>query len=404
MKADVNGIDVGFDLEWVETLLTDLALAEPHRITLAKGAAAVLLMEARLHQLAPSGDRVARAQRLTSAITDGISEQPLHAGLWQGLTGVLYALEYARSVDPRLLGEEADAIAEFVGDTDTMLINFLKHGPRAQFFDLMSGQCGIGTYALMRTDHAAGATLFAAVQAALLAHAQRERGYCGWLSQPSAGTNSPNEMKRRAHYDLGVAHGTPGVLGLLAHAMRLGLGSGETGTLLAEGVNWLKTQQTPNLRYSRFQSMVEAQQPGGSARDSRLGWCYGDLGVAAMLASAEEAGGGRELGLWWRQLARDRLAQPYASFQIDSQGLCHGAAGIVHMLDRLMARGLHSVEASALSHKLRGELSHMLASGEGERSHCLLEGWAGVVLTLAEPGAQPRSESRPWNLCLLTPI
>ncbi|HEU4727821.1 MAG TPA: lanthionine synthetase LanC family protein, partial [Kofleriaceae bacterium] len=68
---------------------------------------------------------------------------------------------------------------------------------------------------------------------------------------------------------------------------------------------------------------------------SRVAWCYGDLGVSVALLSAATATGRDD----WREdaieLARESARRPPESSQVIDAGLCHGAAGVAHLFNRL---------------------------------------------------------------------
>lgn len=374
-------------LERLEARLATAALGNPHELTLARGMAGVLLMATRMAQLLPSPQRRARVARLAGAIADGLGECALESGLWSGVVGVLYALEYVRAVDPSLLGEHEEAVREFVADMDEVLAGALHPG---QHFDLISGQCGIGAYALVRTDTGAARRIYAAVEQALRDSAERDASHCAWRAPPG--------VAARPGHDLGVAHGVPGVIGLLAHALRLGIGTAHTAQLLDHSLCWLRAQQDLSLQHSRFASVTSRPH-----ESSRLAWCYGDLGIAAVLSVAAGTSGEVALASWWRALAGRRIEQPAASWQLADDALCHGRAGVLHILDGLLAHGLDSLAARDLAAELEAALARSVGAVRNVANYGLLEGWSGVVLALAESSLGQRARGRPWNLCMLTP-
>jgi hypothetical protein len=68
---------------------------------------------------------------------------------------------------------------------------------------------------------------------------------------------------------------------------------------------------------------------------SRVAWCYGDLGVAVSLMSAAVVTGRED----WRadalELAHGMAARPIETSLVIDTGLCHGAAGVAHLFNRL---------------------------------------------------------------------
>lgn len=393
-----------FDLDELEARLVSTALDAPRDLALPSGMAGVLTMSARMYQLYPTRARAERAARMVEHLVDWIGSCSLHSGLWAGLAGILYAFEYARSVDPVLLGEHLDTVAEFVEEMDDVLVHFLGREPYEHRFDLISGQCGLGAYALMRTDVTAARRLFAAAEQALLDVAARDGTKGCWRTQPRhVADRGSEQQKRDGRFDLGVAHGSPGVIGLLAHGLRLGIATERSAALLDDCLQWLKAQEDSTLKFSRFQVMLNASDPPAPPKWSRLAWCYGDLGVAAMLASAADSRQDPGLAQWWRALAEFRIGQPATSYLIADHGLCHGAAGVLHIIRSLQAHGFESAAAARLASEYETTLADAArALGQVEK-YGLLEGWAGILLALVESRAEDRAPGRPWNLCLLTP-
>jgi hypothetical protein len=81
--------------------------------------------------------------------------------------------------------------------------------------------------------------------------------------------------------------------------------------------------------------------------------------------------------------------------------LCHGRAGVLHILRRLLARGWDLPEARALADDLERELAD--APDDPGAPYGLLNGRAGVMLALAESVQGAPAGDRPWHLCMLTP-
>jgi hypothetical protein len=175
-------------------------------------------------------------------------------------------------------------------------------------------------------------------------------------------------------YDLGAAHGTPGIIALLAGACVAGPGGEPARSLLDDAVSWLLAQRRPPAEGCLFPHAVpadEAPEPTG------LAWCYGDLGIAAVLMAA-----GRALGVpaWEDEaLALARGAAARAAEPVPEPGLCHGAAGVAHLFNRLyQASGEPLLRAASLLW-----FERLLDRWQPEaREPGLLTGAAGIGLAL----------------------
>src|SRR6185503_9355574 len=80
--------------------------------------------------------------------------------------------------------------------------------------------------------------------------------------------------------NLGVAHGVPGVLPVLARAVARGAAPESARALLHGAVAWLLSRKLPADQESVFPS---AWGPGTEPASTRAAWCYGDPGIAAAL-------------------------------------------------------------------------------------------------------------------------
>src|SRR5450432_2674107 len=127
------------------------------------------------------------------------------------------------------LVEEAD---EACAPIDDVIVRQLDHDIP---FDLISGLVGIGVYALERG--AAGEAMAARVLDHLERLAQPRGGGVAWKSSPNHLPPWQREHAPNGHWDLGLAHGTPGVIGLLARFAARGMQ--KAPTLLDAAVKFL---------------------------------------------------------------------------------------------------------------------------------------------------------------------
>jgi hypothetical protein len=103
-------------------------------------------------------------------------------------------------------------------------------------------------------------------------------------------------------------------------------------------MRWLLGQRLPDGASSRFPATIA---PGRELRPARAAWCYGDPGVAAALHLA----GATDAAI---ALARESAARPAEDAAVRDAGLCHGAAGLLHVFNRLwQASGDEALAAAA---------------------------------------------------------
>jgi hypothetical protein len=76
-------------------------------------------------------------------------------------------------------------------------------------------------------------------------------------------------------------------------------------------------------------------RPGQRSKPARLAWCYGDPGVAiGILRAARVTGNAAHLAAA-TAIARQSATVPFAETGVKDAGLCHGAAGLALIYQRL---------------------------------------------------------------------
>jgi len=154
-----------------------------------------------------------------------------------------------------------------------------------------------------------------------------------WRSSPELLPESYQSRCTRGYYNLGVAHGIPGIIYFLGQVSATNIVDQERCHRLLDGaMGWLISQQRPRTARSRFSSWI---LPGEEPSDSRLGWCYGDLGILAVLLQVARHADRRD----WQEFAHDLLdhclAWPADRTGVVDAPLCHGAAGVAHIFNRI---------------------------------------------------------------------
>lgn len=183
------------------------------------------------------------------------------------------------------------------------------------------------------------------------------------------------------YLNLGMAHGIPAVLVIVALFRAHGVEAARCHHMLDRGLAWLRSKRNPDSELSRFGHQVgEAQRD----RTSRLGWCYGDLGIAAALLWAARVGGDGAIERALTEEARlcaDRafLRRP-ADCDVRDAGICHGSAGLALLHARL--------------YNATGDLRHRVQSRfwyretlEFRRPGCGIAGYQAPVSRLAPDGS-----------------
>lgn len=309
------------DFTWESVV--DRELVRP---SLANGDAGLALLWAYLHRHRPGEG----FDRLADAALDRAVEQVGQAlslpDLYSGFTGLAWVLEHLRGWF--LAADDEDPNAEI----DEVLLDYLRQSPWRRAFDLTSGLVGFAVYALERLPRPAARRMLTAVVERLAEVAEaRGDGLC-WHTPPEGMSEESREHFPAGHENLGVAHGVPGVVSVLAQAVATGVAAERARPLLDGAVAWLLGQQLDDGAESLFPyAVAEGVEP----KFSRAAWCYGDPGIAATLLPAARAAGRRD----WEEAAlaigRTAAHRPEETCGVRDGCLCHGAAGLGHLFNRL---------------------------------------------------------------------
>lgn len=326
----------------------DLALdLDPAGPLLADGAAGLALAHAVLEQVAPGQGHAARSRELLVQTVALLGETELSPGLWDGVAGVGWALSR--------LSEPGEDPAE---DIDALLVELAQTWPEEEALDWISGLAGLACYAAARAPRPAATALFEAVAQVLHERAEPVPGGVAWNTTPLWYASGG-----RGRYDLGLAHGQPGLLVALSLAVEAGISAAEP--LWEAGLGGLFGLIGDADPMPRWVGGHEA--PSGPHA-----WCYGPAGVGAALARMGRRLGRAELERRGYDMACNALLQPVVAGA--ASGLCHGPVSAL-----AMARAVGHPEATS---RWTAEARALPAPEDPG----LLNGRAGVALALS-PGA-----------------
>jgi lantibiotic modifying enzyme len=257
-----------------------------------------------------------------------------------GFCGVGWVLEH---LSRQFFDSDGDLSAEI----DEAVRKVLSHVDETQPYELIGGLSGIGTYLVERLPHPGAAELLGLVLDLLVETAERSDSGTAWYTPPDWLTDSMRESMPEGCFNLGVAHGIPGIIGFLAAAQREGFQDHRIPPLAKEAIRWVLGQKMP----PRDDSVLPAfLVPGQGPVPTRTAWCYGDLGIAAVLLSAARSFGRPDWEAEARSFAHLAAGRPVAAFKTVDVGLCHGTVGIAHLFNRLyQATGDPELKEAALS-------------------------------------------------------
>lgn len=323
--------------------MTDLDLAEsiaPHieiaidrdglrmGLALANGMSGCVLFLAELARVRPSPRRTAAVTTHLERLSSAVADSPIGLGLFTGLAGVLWALR--RSAN--LVGLHSMADDKFYADAFAVYRAYLSQPDAEYEYDLISGIAGIGMWALSLNNAFERDRLVRLTLARLEERAQPHANGLRWET-PSSRPRRDGARSTETEFNLGLAHGAPGVVGFLAECVRRQVAHEVAFPLLQMACRSLLAQR--QLGADCYFPDVD-----GSQRRSRVAWCYGDLGVGLALYKAAGALRSNEFEATAREvLISSAMRRRKDGCGVRDSGICHGSAGLWMIFSQLRGSG-----------------------------------------------------------------
>jgi hypothetical protein len=248
--------------------------------------------------------------------------QAIDTSLFNGLAGVGWAVEHCSDTSE---GDDSN-----IG-VDRCLFDLLRPAGWSGHFDLISGLVGFAVYGLERGER--GEALCDRVLEKLVEIARADPKGLTWFTPAALLPPEQTSYAPEGYYNLGLAHGVPGVIAALSALATTGSPTRRDAArrMLGRAVAWLLAQRLADTS-SAF-AMVSI--PGGAVWPARTAWCYGDPGVAAALALAARAAAMPAWAQAARDIARAAAARTVPESGVKDAALCHGALGLSHIYNRL---------------------------------------------------------------------
>jgi lantibiotic modifying enzyme len=313
-----------------------------------------LLFFAHLHAAFPAE---AHLRRVISGVEECVSiigNAPLRPALYGGLAGYVWLFAH--------LERMGFDFALDLSDFDEMFGSAVTD-PDNDHFDLIYGLVGQGVYLLERLPAAsARASLDALLKRLEELSESTPSGPC-WRSMPKNMPSPKKEMYPEGHFDLGVAHGIPGVLAFLALVALNGIRTPLVMRLLRDSARWVVAERRVGaleIAYS-YQRDPTGSQVGPGARAA---WCYGDPGVAVALLLAGQALGDQRILTVARDVACRAAARAGEQTGVVDASLCHGSAGLTRIF-RTLARRLGEPSLDRAADSWRDWTIKFRVPGEG---------------------------------------
>jgi lantibiotic modifying enzyme len=303
------------------------------------------------------------------AIDNGLDDPRISSGL----AGIAWTLQHL--IDNDFVELEIDEFLDQLNPFfDRAMIHQFQEG---NYYDYLHGALGSGMFWLSRL---------------------REKGYQSYLNScihhlDRAWPQVSDPASSKKGVNLGTAHGIPSIIGFLTKALESGNSDSKTLGLIDKSVNYLLTQTIDPEQYGSYfpYKMCIDKEPAGS----RLAWCYGDLGIGAVLWRASRS---TNNNIWEKKalqiLTHSTTRKKLQENLIMDACFCHGTAGNAHIYNRMYRyTGKNIFKESA--HYWLGHTLNMAVYADGaagfkvfldndvmQNSYGLLDGIAGIGMVL----------------------
>jgi len=281
------------------------------------------------------------AEEYTDRLLSHPSLDQLSHTFCDGYAGILYLIEFLK---------EHELFTIDMEEVETVLENYIINGMRQNFhagnYDFLHGALGVGYYFLKKGKYTQPINElidFLYDTAEKDSHTKCFK----WKSR----LNEHGETG----YNIALSHGMTSIALFLAHLIKKGVKNDKISELLENTINYILTQEIDAEKYgSYFPYQSIEKKDINSDLKSRLGWCYGDLGIAYMLWFAGKITGKNEwLNKGWEILVHSTQRRDFASNNVVDAGICHGTIGISLIYRRVFRETHHPAFLDAFSYWLQ---------------------------------------------------
>ncbi|WP_298542115.1 lanthionine synthetase C family protein [uncultured Aquimarina sp.] len=300
---------------------------------------------------------------------------------------------------------------ELLSDLDNYLLESMESDIKNEYFDFLHGAIGYGYYFLKRYQNTASEPLrhqykeylFQLIKALRKSSHTNERGVF-WKYELHKKDNLHGT-------NLSLSHGMASVINFLSRLYQYQDFQEYVKDLLIGAVDFIISYKYPGESQSSFfPSWVYPEME--KYTNSRLAWCYGDLGMGISLWKAGKAldnGEYKELAI--QTLKNSTKRRDVEEARINDTGLCHGVFGIITMFNYMYKETKELIfketadfwmeEALKMDTYKDGYAGYKQWRGDQEEwknEANLLEGIAGIGLSMISYLAPSENQ---WNQCLM---
>ena len=259
-----------------------------------------------------------------NGLGDALSNAELPYNMSGGIAGVAFVFQHLRNIG--VLDKSDDLNLE---ELDEFISRGVDHDRITGNWDPLHGMVGLGIYFLERNRETGETTYLEKIVDHLAAMRTSVNNHGVWIT-PGYGKYSND------NYNLGTAHGMPGLLCFLAQVHVRGIKRPEIEEMVSSCLPFLLSHQLTQDSIYCFPTAVDVQpKEKEPPEQSRLGWCYGDLCMAFALIHCGKA---LQHDDWMQRGINVALKTTHRTFETagcTDAPFCHGTVGLAHLYKRL---------------------------------------------------------------------
>lgn len=300
----------------------------------------------------------------------------------KGITGVAWLFEL-------ILRESGEAYScSFNDPTDRLLESLTEPANWEGEIEFILGISGLSPYASRRLQNGRGGRIIENIYNVHLSNVSFFGNDEASWETPHKSVYRLNRDEEYQEFNLGLAHGIPGIILSLIPAASIESTRSEAKDLILKASKWLIQQKNESPKQSTFGYV------SGDNATSRLAWCYGDLGIAIALARAGVCLQNEHLKREALEIALNAATRDIQSSGVDDASICHGSSGIIMLFDCLDNLFEHPALKAAKqywvedilyrykNHGLNGLNYYDNLTGKYTRDYSFLNGFIGIGLVL----------------------
>lgn len=297
--------------------------------SLSGGASGIALYFATLYTVYGDENYKVLAEEYIEKSLNLLNNSDVVLSFYRGFSGAIWAIEKSCKLIDKQIDED------FSTDFDNLLIDYYKRPIGQIEFDLINGLTGILLYSLSRNASKQQIELTSVLLDCLFKSASHEEEIVYWLHPENGFINNPE-----TGFDIGVAHGLPGVIAVLSQASKI---NQDVEHIIKKGINALDSSLIfkDSLGYFGYNNK--------SKNIARQAWCYGNPGIAVALSVVNSSMGQEllsEMRIDIAGLILSSLKTKDEHRGINDHCLCHGDIGyyvvLGFALDNLIESNYHT--------------------------------------------------------------